>query len=242
MTILLAIDLAAPDKQLVLGQRESGGSPKVLFADPLDSQFDSAVVLAGSLKNALKTKGLVPKDIDQIAVNLGPGPLNATRCAVTFANGLSFGLKVPIVPLDYFDLLHREYQEKNLDKINPLLCLRTISRQKGFAALYPDKNYIGKNAPPQRACGVFEAAITAALQAIEGEQIDILALAGYFPQTDLDLSSFSPIYNSIIDTGIKSPSAEVLLAAAWDALDQGKGQLTPLEPVSEWSGDYDFCA
>ena len=242
MTILLAIDLAAPDKQLVLGQRQGGNAPTVLFADSLDSQFDSAVVLAGSLENALKTKGLVPEDIDQIAVNLGPGPLNATRCAVTFANGLSFGLKAPIVPLDYFDLLHREYQEKSSSASSPLLCLRTISRQKGFAALYPDKNYIGKSASPHRSCGMLEPAIAAALKMLEGEQIDTLALAGYFPQTDLDLSSFSPIYNKIVETGIKSPSAEVLLAAAWNALDQGKGQLTPLEPVSEWSGDYDFCA
>ena len=237
MTILLAIDLAAPDKQLVLGQREGGNTPTVLFADPLDSQFDSAVVLAGSLENTLKTKGLSPKDIDQIAVNLGPGPLNATRCAVTFANGLSFGLKAPIVPLDYFDLLYREYQEKTSDSSSPLLCLRTISRQKGFAALYP-----GKNIPARRSCGMFEPAIAAALKALEDKETDTLALAGYFPQADLDLSGFSPIYNKITDTGIKSPSAATLLAAAWDALDQGKGQLTPLEPVSEWSGDYDFCA
>ena len=237
MTILLAIDLAAPDKQLVLGQREGGKTPTVLFADPLDSQFDSAVVLAGSLENALKTKGLAPGDIGQIAVNLGPGPLNATRCAVTFANGLSFGLKAPIVPLDYFDLLCREYREKTSAASSPLLCLRTISRQKGFAALYR-----GKNKPVRRCCGMFEPAIAAALKMLEGEQVDTLALAGYFPQIDLDLSGFSRIYNSITETGIKSPSAEVLLAAAWDALDQGKGQLTPLEPVSEWSGDYDFCA
>ena len=237
MTILLAIDLAAPDKQLVLGQRQGGKKPTVLFADSLDSQFDSAVVLAGSLENALKIKALVPEDIDQIAVNLGPGPLNATRCAVTFANGLSFGLKAPIVPLDYFDLLYREYREKTSAASNPLLCLRTISRQKGFAALYR-----GKKVPLHRSCGMFEPAIVTALKALEDEESDTLALAGYFPQTDLDLSSFSPIYNKITDTGIKSPSAAVLLAAAWDILDQGKGQLTPLEPVSEWSGGYDFCA
>ena len=237
MTILLAIDLAAPDKQLVLGQREGGNAPTVLFNDPLDSQFDSAVILARSLENALKTKGLSPKNIDQIAVNLGPGPLNATRCAVTFANGLSFGLKAPIVPLDYFDLLYREYQEKTSAAESPLLCLRSISRQKGFAALYS-----GKNAPLHRACGMFEPAIAAALKALKSEKIDAIALAGHFPQTDLDLSSFSPIYKKTPDTGIKSPSASVLLTAAWDALDQGKGQMTPLEPISEWAGGYDFCA
>lgn len=45
----------------------------------------------------LKQNKLLPNDIKGIAVTTGPGPFTAIRVSLSIANGLAYGLKIPII-------------------------------------------------------------------------------------------------------------------------------------------------
>ncbi len=79
------------------------------------------------LRAALESAGCALADISEIIVDIGPGRLGSTRTAVAFANGLSYALGVPIVPLNTFILLG-VYAEATLGK--PCLILRSAARKQ----------------------------------------------------------------------------------------------------------------
>jgi tRNA threonylcarbamoyl adenosine modification protein YeaZ len=58
------------------------------------------MVLAG-----LQAMGGKAADIDEIMVDTGPGGLTSTRSGISFANGLSFALDVPIVEVNSIELM-----------------------------------------------------------------------------------------------------------------------------------------
>ncbi len=123
MTTILCIETAAPSIMVAFG--ESG---RVLFEDsPEDGMVDGPVYLGDAVRRGLDGTGLRKCDVDAIAVDLGPGGLTATRGGVTFANALAWGLGVPLVPLDYFDLVTAE-----TGACSAVVCIRPTTAGQGF--------------------------------------------------------------------------------------------------------------
>jgi len=79
------------------------------------------------LRAALESADRALADISEIIVDIGPGRLGSTRTSVAFANGLSYALGVPIVPLNAFILLG-VYAEATFGK--PCLILRSAARKQ----------------------------------------------------------------------------------------------------------------
>lgn len=62
-------------------------------------------LLQEKIATLLEEAKLSKKDIELIAVTNGPGFYTGIRCGLTFALGLAYALKVPVVPLCSLDLL-----------------------------------------------------------------------------------------------------------------------------------------
>ncbi len=123
MTTILCIETAAPSIMVALG--ESG---RVLFEEsPEGGRVEGPVYLGDAVRRGLAATGLQKGDVDAVAVDLGPGGLTATRGGVTFANALAWGLGVPLVPLDYFDLVTAE-----TGACSAVVCIRPTTAGQGF--------------------------------------------------------------------------------------------------------------
>jgi tRNA threonylcarbamoyl adenosine modification protein YeaZ len=96
--------------------------------DLLKSRDVSTVV-----ENGLKVINKTPSDINSIAVNIGPGGLNAIRSGVSFANALAFSLNIPVCPFTSFELMGSEVLKKF--KL-PVLCTAKASDKNAYIGLF----------------------------------------------------------------------------------------------------------
>lgn len=123
MTAILCIETAAPSITVAFGD-----SGRLLFEDtPEGGRVDGPVYLADAVRRGLAATGLRKGSIGAVAVDLGPGGLTATRGGVTFANTLAWGLGIPLVPLDYFDLVTAETAVSST-----VVCIRPTTAGQGF--------------------------------------------------------------------------------------------------------------
>ena len=61
--------------------------------------------------NQLKSQ-LGDKEIDVLAVSIGPGSFTGLRIGLGFAKGLALGLKIPIIPVPTLQILAFSYKKK----------------------------------------------------------------------------------------------------------------------------------
>lgn len=59
--------------------------------------------LPGITKKVLKDANIELKDIDAIAVTNGPGLMGSLLSGISFAKGISFGLDIPIIPINHLE-------------------------------------------------------------------------------------------------------------------------------------------
>ena len=59
--------------------------------------------LPGITKKVLKDANIQLKDIDAIAVTNGPGLMGSLLSGISFAKGISFGLDIPIIPINHLE-------------------------------------------------------------------------------------------------------------------------------------------
>ncbi len=123
MTTILCIETAAPEILVALGD-----TGRVLFEDrAAGRRVDGPVYLHDAVCRGLAGAGLGKDDLDAVAVDVGPGGLTATRGGVTFANALAWGLGIPLVALDYFDLVTAETRA-----LSTVVCIRATTAGQGF--------------------------------------------------------------------------------------------------------------
>ena len=59
--------------------------------------------LSGITRKVLKDANIQLKDIDAIAVTNGPGLMGSLLSGISFAKGISFGLDIPIIPINHLE-------------------------------------------------------------------------------------------------------------------------------------------
>ena len=59
--------------------------------------------LPGITKKVLKDANIKLKDVDAIAVTNGPGLMGSLLSGISFAKGISFGLDIPIIPINHLE-------------------------------------------------------------------------------------------------------------------------------------------
>lgn len=201
MTTILCIETAAPAIRVALGD-----SGRVLFEDtPEGGRVDGPVYLGDAVRRGLAGTGLRKGDIGAVAVDLGPGGLTATRGGVTFANALAWGLGIPLVPLDYFDLVMAETGGPST-----VVCIRPTTAGEGFFREGEGPLVVDDLATLARQCRARPADIVLAGVVTP----DVTAL---FPESGI---------------GAAEASAATLVRCAGEAFAAGQCTREPLEPLT----------
>jgi len=100
MSLLLYIDTSVRDFNILLVKNN-----EILFSAANDIKTGKRREIGQVLTNGLSKINAKTKDINSIAVNVGPGPTNAIRSGVSFSNSLAYGLKIPVARFSSFELM-----------------------------------------------------------------------------------------------------------------------------------------
>ncbi len=183
-----------------------GKSGRVLFDErPDGARVDGPVYLGDAVRRGLAGSGLHVNDIGAVAVDLGPGGLTATRGGVTFANTLAWGLGIPLVPLDYFDLVTAETRTAAT-----VVCVRPTTAGQGFFREGKGPLVVDDLATLSRQCRT---------------PVADIALAGVVTPEVMALFAGS-------GTGASEASAATLVRCAHEAFAAGQCTQEPLEPLT----------
>ena len=160
---------------------------------------DSATSLPIMIEKMLSTLSLTFKDLDGIAISMGPGSFTGLRVGLSYAKGLSLTLDIPIIPISTFDLLLLPNIKDIQDK------LITVLIHSHGTTLYQSRYFLKNNSYVLE-----EDPISIILNNISNENHGTIMYCG--PDHLLDninsLSSsvhiVSPAAKNMIDIGIKN--------------------------------------
>lgn len=190
MSIILAIETSSRRSSIALSRDDT-----VLYDSDAHAVSIEGFDLSSMLNRALEAAAIDAADISLVAVDVGPGGLNAVRAGVTFANGLALSLDIPMLAARSLDIIaHQAHTVTGL----PVICVRGATvenaslaicdRQSDPSPIYGSITDVAERLPP-----------------LNGGQY---AVAGRFRH---ELSAALPQLH-LIDSGIEGPTAVGLLA------------------------------
>ncbi len=206
MALIVCVETAAPSIMVALGDGD-----RVLYEESpaTGGRIEGPVFLHGAVCRGLDAIGSKARDIDAVAIDLGPGNLTATRGGVTFANALAWGLAKPLLPLDYFDLVARETGVSST-----VVCVRPTTAGKGF-----QEEFSGSCRGPL----MVDDLARLARHCFASHENFVLAgvvtseVAAFFPG---------------VRVGARTASSSTLMRLAGEAFAEGRHSLEPLEPLT----------
>ncbi|MDT5039005.1 MAG: tRNA threonylcarbamoyladenosine biosynthesis protein TsaB, partial [Micromonosporaceae bacterium] len=107
MSLTLAVETSSIEYGVALFTPDALIAHRTLRRD--DPSFRGIGELAAEL---LTAAGRRIRDVERLAVDLGPGNLSSVRAGVAYVNGLAFSLGIPIFGVSSLDLLAVEASEK----------------------------------------------------------------------------------------------------------------------------------
>lgn len=117
--LVLAIDTATKIGSVALYDDKIG----VIGEINLYVKVNHSNVIMDAVDSLFKLSGLTIKDVDRIAVTIGPGSFTGIRIGTAIAKGLAYSLKKPIVGVNELDVLaHMGENRENI--IVPLIDAR----------------------------------------------------------------------------------------------------------------------
>ena len=117
--LVLAIDTATKIGSVALYDDKIG----VIGEINLYVKVNHSNVIMDAVDSLFKLSGLTIKDVDRIAVTIGPGSFTGIRIGAAIAKGLAYSLKKPIVGVNELDVL-AHMGENREDIIVPLIDAR----------------------------------------------------------------------------------------------------------------------
>jgi tRNA threonylcarbamoyladenosine biosynthesis protein TsaB len=126
--MLLAIDTATQFASLALYDADA-----VWAEQTWHSANSHTVELMPTLAGMLAQRRLSPRDLDGIAVSLGPGSFTGLRVGVSVAKGLAFAAGIPLVGVPTLDALAYAHAGRGL----PLWAVVRAGRGRVCAGFYP---------------------------------------------------------------------------------------------------------
>ena len=117
--LVLAIDTATKIGSVALYNDKTG----VIGEINLYVKVNHSNVIMDAVDSLFKLSGLTIKDVDRIAVTIGPGSFTGIRIGTAIAKGLAYSLKKPIVGVNELDVL-AHMGENREDIIVPLIDAR----------------------------------------------------------------------------------------------------------------------
>lgn len=98
-----------------------------------DDSYQQSKVLVNLIKKSLAEIELTPKEVDEIAVGIGPGSYTGLRVGLTVAKTWSFSMEIPLFSFDS----SRLFEEKNPLPQLRKLDLNDFKEQKQIDQLEP---------------------------------------------------------------------------------------------------------
>lgn len=212
MGFVLALEASSRTYAVAAGD---GERPRAQRASRRD---DPAFTGLGDLvAQTLAAGGATFRDVETIAVDIGPGGLSSMRAAVAYANGLAFSLGVRIFPVTSLELMAiaagEQYQ-------GPFLCLRRGTGGNTYAGLFADGELAELRHGPHDSV---VPSIAGGLGTVCLAGVPAAGVAGLVPGV------------TIVDTGIAEADVTVLYQAARSARSDPERLVPIASPVNEAS-------
>ncbi len=128
MAIILNIDTAVESASVCLAK----DAQPVQFTIN-NNQRDHSSWLHSSIQKIISDTGLTTKDIEAIAVTIGPGSYTGLRVGLSAAKGLCYALNIPLIAINTLEIIATGVKEDQADMICPLIDAR---RMEVFMAVY----------------------------------------------------------------------------------------------------------
>ncbi len=135
MSLILNIDTALETASVCLSKDDQ---PLQLLTN--EEQRDHAAWLHNSIAAMMEKTGHQMKDIDAVAVSIGPGSYTGLRVGLAAAKGFCYALNIPLITVSTLKLIAFAAKEEATDLICPMIDAR---RMEVFMAMY-DKNFVEK--------------------------------------------------------------------------------------------------
>lgn len=214
MKLVLVIDTSRRPFNVVLGRCQECMFDSLAVPDMPDTKDLSAIVAA-----AFHRSGRTPKEIQAIALSVGPGALGAVRTGASFANALAYSLGVPVHPVTSFELMGFAVAEQQRC---PVLCSARAANGHAYVGVYRDGGLTSLR------FGLLDELARAAIAGIGR-----VAVAGDHR------SALCELLNSrrVIDSGVEKSAAATFLRL--DDCARGEGKVfpdivTPITEACEW--------
>jgi tRNA threonylcarbamoyladenosine biosynthesis protein TsaB len=138
MSLILNIDTALETASVCLS--EDGNTLQLSFSE---DQKDHASWLHTEIARVLKKSGHGVKDLDAVAVSIGPGSYTGLRVGLAAAKGFCYALDIPLITVNSLSIIAFAVKDEATDIICPLIDAR---RMEVFTAIY-DKELVEKISP-----------------------------------------------------------------------------------------------
>ena len=131
MAIILNIDTAVESASLCLANK----AKSIEFAINTN-QKDHASWLHSTLQKLISNTGFNLKEMEAIAVTIGPGSYTGLRVGLSAAKGLCFALNIPLIAINTLEMMASAVEKDGADFVCPLIDAR---RMEVFMAVYTNK-------------------------------------------------------------------------------------------------------
>ncbi|HEY6504978.1 MAG TPA: tRNA (adenosine(37)-N6)-threonylcarbamoyltransferase complex dimerization subunit type 1 TsaB [Chitinophagaceae bacterium] len=128
MPIILHIDTAVETASVALSD-----NAELVKLAANDNQYDHAAWLHKTIQSLLRDAGMAVRDINAVAVSIGPGSYTGLRVGLSAAKGLCYALDIPLITIGTLEIMATAVKNKETDLICPLIDAR---RMEVFTAVY----------------------------------------------------------------------------------------------------------
>lgn len=128
MAIILNIDTAVESASVCLAKDANSIQSAVN-----SNQKDHASWLHSIIQKIISGSDLNLKDIEAVAVSIGPGSYTGLRVGLSAAKGLCFALNIPLIAINTLEMMASAVQKNEANFICPLIDAR---RMEVFMAVY----------------------------------------------------------------------------------------------------------
>ncbi len=128
MALLLSIDTALGQASVVLSV-----DGDIVRAEKNENLHDQAAWLHPVIKKIFADTGYLLKQLDAVAVTIGPGSYTGLRIGLATAKGLCYAAQLPVIAVNTLELMAFSEKEKDKELICPMIDAR---RMEVFTAVY----------------------------------------------------------------------------------------------------------
>jgi len=210
MSLLVAVESSSNEYRVVIGR-----DGEAIFDSSVDKCELPFRTLGALLSCGLESIGAKASEIAGVTINIGPGSLTFVRAGISFVNALAFSLKVSIYPFNWFEIIAAQTATDL-----PVICAVPAANDNAYVGLIRDSRVEIMRFGPLRE----------AFAKVSGE-VPQAAVAGRIRHKLAALLGEA----KVVDTGIETPDARVLLKLAHQAWKNGERATVQVEALNDQS-------